>query len=316
MKDLKKHMNGSPEILLLAGGEGTRLRPITFETPKHLIKIGGKELLEYTLETLPRNHKIKLLAGYMAEKYIEFARNRNIEVIIEKTPLGTGGAIRNATVKTSYVLNADIYAKIDFEKIKKFFYEKNADGVIVVKKIENVRRFGVVIFDKNKKIKNFLEKPKNIKSGFINAGVYFLGERFIEFIKTMKKTPLSIERDVFPQAAAKLKLYAFETDTEFIDTGTPESLIQFMKMVLKKPLINGRFSGKILGTCDIHKNAAVINSVIKDSIIMSGSRVTESIVENSIIAPNSIVEKNCKIKNMVVAPGTVIKAYTNCYENS
>ncbi|MCS7184784.1 MAG: sugar phosphate nucleotidyltransferase, partial [bacterium] len=324
MMELKKLMSGSKanqrksklEFLLLAGGEGTRLKPLTLKTPKHLLKIAGKEVLSYTIGTLPKNSRLKILAGYMSEKYIEFAKKINAEVVVESQPKGTGGAVRDALEKPAYILNADIYAKIPFKEIESFYKEKKADLIITVARSNDVRRFGVVIFDKNKKIKNFLEKPKHIKTGFINVGVYFAGENFIDFIKKFNKTPLSIEKDVFPLAVKKLNVYAYVVNTDFIDFGTPASFIKLMKKIIKRPSIRGSFSGKINGVCDIYEGAVVKNSTIEDSIIMENTYIEDSFIYNSIIGTDVIIEKNCIIKNMIVCDGSILRNYSIIYENT
>ena len=219
--------------LILAGGQGTRLRDVVSDRPKVMAEINGKSFLYYLLDQLTELdiERVIISTGYMAEK-IEGCvgptyKNLQIEYSREQKPLGTGGALKLAEKFVDYehcmVLNGDSYVLFDFLSFWTFHLGRNANITILAKKVENVTRFGTIQFCKKNEIVKFTEKAGTGSWGLINAGVYLIKSSIIKEIP--EKTPCSLEQDFFPSMVGK-GLYGFESKGKFIDIGTPESYME------------------------------------------------------------------------------------------
>ncbi|MEM4364010.1 MAG: sugar phosphate nucleotidyltransferase [Candidatus Diapherotrites archaeon] len=169
----------------MAGGKGERLKPLTLETPKPLIKILGKPILQYNIELLANQgiSKIILSTGYLHEKIENFFKNGEdfgveITYSVENQPLGTGGALKNCKEKLDerfVMLNGDYIANYDFKKTNKFHEKSNAGATLQLVEVEDITGFGVAKLNKGKIIE-FMEKPtkENAPSKLINAGAYII----------------------------------------------------------------------------------------------------------------------------------------------
>lgn len=225
-------------VIILAGGLGTRLHPITKDKyPKCMVDINGKPFLEYLLEYLTKFNaeKIILSVGHKSE-YIEnyFGyRYKNIELAYAKEDelLGTGGAIKNSLslygLGPFIVLNGDNFINIDINKMIEFYKEKKAVVVVAVKFVGDVSSYGHVVFDKNEKIVEYIEKDGKMP-GFVNAGAYIIDG----VIRSFLQEKCSFEKDFLQKSAAGV--YAFEGDFNFIDIGTPEGYEKFVRQTIKK----------------------------------------------------------------------------------
>jgi len=194
------------DAIILAGGKGTRLRPLTFNMPKSLVKINGKPLIEYALEELERNDvkNIYISLGYKAEKIIHYLENRkknkaNIKFVIENKPLGTGGALKYTMKKMQgyedvILINGDTIFKADFDEMYKFHKKNEALITIGSFKVDDIKGFGVIETE-DTRIVRFIEKPdpKDVKSNIINAGVYILNKKVLD--KLPQEESFSLEKD-------------------------------------------------------------------------------------------------------------------------
>lgn len=218
------------KALILCGGLGTRLRPITFVIPKPLLPLGEKPILEHQIRFLQKNDvkNVILAVGYKREliwKYFSTADLDDFDVpleyVVEKEALGTGGGVKNARScfgSTFLVLNGDILLdSLDISKLVKFHKRKDGVGTILLKKVEDPSRYGVVQLTEDK-ITDFIEKPKGMKNKFINAGLYVLEPTIFNYIPNGK---VSIEKRVFPKLAKKGKLYGFPYEGYWMDIGIP-----------------------------------------------------------------------------------------------
>ena len=214
---------------ILAGGRGSRLRPLTDMMPKPLVPIQGKPVLDHLLDLFKKHgiQNIVLSVGYKAEQlkqYYQDGKHKGLSItyIEEQDPLGTAGPLplAQSLLKNTFVMsNADELKDIDLHDMYAFHKKNNALGTIALTRVENPSDYGVArIIDGQ--IKEFVEKPKtNPPSNLINAGLYILEHDVIAYVK---KTPCSIERDVFPQLALEGKLFGYPFTGQWFDTGTPE----------------------------------------------------------------------------------------------
>ena len=213
------------KVIILAGGKATRLPVSCKENPKSLIKIKDKPILQYQIDILEKYglKDIRFSLGHKAEQIINYLNGR-YEYEIEPESLGTGGAIKFAAkdLKEDFlVLNGDILADFNFSEFLKFHQNHIGENAMAIKELPDTSSYGVVEFDEQNLIQNFIEKENSGSRGFINAGFYVLSPKIFENIQQDK---FSIERDVFPFLAKEKKLSAFIHNGQWIDVGTEERL--------------------------------------------------------------------------------------------
>ena len=218
--------------LILAGGFGTRLRSVIDDRPKSMANINGNPFICYLFEFLIKFNlkNIIISSGYMSE-IIENEIGDNYKSIKinyskEESPLGTGGAVKLASnhhhQQYWLIMNGDSYSEYNLSSFFKFHLEKKADISILVKKVEDVSRYGSIKMNNENKILNFVEKGINNKVGYINLGVYIMNLPIIKEISN--DSPTSLEYDFFPRMLKK-KIYGYKMKGDFIDIGTPESYL-------------------------------------------------------------------------------------------
>ena len=181
------------QALILAGGKGTRLRPLTMHTPKPIVPIANQPFLLYQLELLKKIED-KLGDG------TDF--NVRISYAVEASPLGTAGAYRNAASlisETTVVFNGDVLTDIDMNEVIRFHREHQAAATIVLAPVPNPTAYGLVETDDEGRVRRFLEKPKpeEVTCNTINAGIYILEPRVLDYVP--EGEPFMFEYGVFPQ---------------------------------------------------------------------------------------------------------------------
>ncbi len=216
--------------IILCGGLSTRLGEITKTTPKILLEIGGRTVLDWQLEKLKKIgiEKVILAAGHLAKELYDRAGNmRNgLELIyaIEDKKLGTGGAIKHGLsytekkIEPTIILNGDVLTTVDFSQMLHYL-KPESDGLILGSFVEDASVYGTLQYDKNYHLEKFLEKQGKKEPGFINGGVYIFNPQIEKYFPTSAE--FSIEYDVFPQMK---DLYVYESDRAWVDIGVPERL--------------------------------------------------------------------------------------------
>lgn len=221
------------QAVVLVGGEGTRLRPLTYGTPKPMIPIMNVPFLEHTLLRLKAAGitQVILPAGYMPEAITEYfgdgsGLGMQITYVIEETPLGTAGAIKNIERYLDgpfVVLNGDILTSLDLKAMERFHRERGGLGVLHLIRAEDPSAFGCVVHDEEGRITAFVEKPPRGQepTNEVNAGTYLLEPAILDFIPAGRN--VSIERETYPAVIAGPRpLYAYTTEDYWIDLGRPE----------------------------------------------------------------------------------------------
>ena len=334
------------KALILAGGKGTRLRPLTVYTPKPIVPFLNKPFLLYQLNLLRRAgiEDITLSLSYQPDKIehimgdgSEFGVHLNF--VTEPAPMGTGGAYKyaaDAFRETTVVFNGDILTDLDIGKVIRFHKEKQAEATIVLTPVENPSAYGLVETEADGRVLRFREKPKpeelaELATNNINAGIYILEPSVLDIIPAGENR--SFEYQVFPELLeAQKSFFAYVIDGNYWrDIGTPKSYLD-----AHQDFFDGRIKGFEIETqaesADVsHKAAVDKQSIIgTDCIIKPGARVSNSVigagvhieekavVENSIIwaharissaahLQNAIVGRSCYIgKNAVVGKGAVL----------
>jgi len=229
---LSKALSGRKvkKAFILAGGKGTRMRPLTYEIPKSMIPLKGKPLVQHIME-LCRKYDVRdiiLSVGYLGDKIKQhFGDGSNLGIKIsyveEREELGTAGPLNLAKEMLDgpfLMFNGDVLCTLDIPDFIRFHEEKNAVATIALTQVKDTSSFGVVKM-KGDRIVEFIEKPTASEdSKLINAGVYLLEP---EIFKYIPKGRASIERDVFTKLAKEGKLYGYHFEGEWLDTGTPEA---------------------------------------------------------------------------------------------
>lgn len=222
-------MEAFPDIIILAGGFGTRLQSVVKDVPKPMASVAGKPFLEWLINylTFLNPNKIILSTGYKHQTIEDhFGNNfKNIPIVysIETDPLGTGGAIKKAfdlvTTENCLVLNGDTFLKIDHLNFLNFHNKSKALFSMALKPMENPYRYGTVE-TKGDLINKFNEKNPELLEGLINTGVYLMNKGIFGYFPEQEK--FSFETDFMEQKTGEIKMMSFITDDYFIDIGIPE----------------------------------------------------------------------------------------------
>ena len=288
------------KALFLAGGMGSRLKPLTDNLPKPMVPIMNKPLLERSMENLRKCGIIEIVisTGYKSKYIEEYFGNGSrfglkIEYICEDIPLGTGGAIKKTGHlydDTFLVLNADILCNMDFTELIKFHKSKSAAVTIAVTRVKNPSAYGVIEYDKSGYAVSFTEKPKadEIKSDYINAGVYVFEPEVLREIP--ENRPVSVEREIFPALLHKgHKVAVYNGCSYWMDIGTPEKYIQTHDDIMAGDC---RISGLDFNNRNVVNDG---NSLIDISAVITGPVYIGNNVRigaNAIVGPNAVIGDN------------------------
>ena len=309
------------KAVIIAGGLGTRLRPLTYSTPKVVVPLVNKPFLFYQVELLLAHGITDIILNlhYLSEKVHDViaeleALGAKISVSLEEDPLGTAGAVKNAEQffdnEPLLVFNGDVLTDLDLTEMIKFHKNKKSKITIALTPVEDPRAYGLVVLDEGGKIKQFIEKPETnqIIANTINVGTYIIDPKM--FADVPKSKFSMFERELFPQSLKKnVPMYGFVAEAYWLDCGTPEKYFVAHKAVLHKDVkakINGKekdgvFFGK---NTSVDKTARVIGpSVLGDKVKIGADTYIQDIV---VLGEGVEVGKNCNLEHVVVWKGTKI----------
>ncbi len=314
------------KAVILSGGFGTRMRPLTYTTPKPLLPIMNKPLIQHIVDSLPdvvdevilaANYKIDLLREYFESNEQE----KKVRIVDEPEPLGTGGAVKNVEEflnDTFFVINADIISSIDLEEYIKFYNDKDGVAAISAWDVDKPEEFGVFALDEDSRITKFQEKPNPWEafSNTINAGHYILEPEVLELIPPGKK--VSMEREIFPQLIPK-GFYGYRFEGYWIDCGRPSSFLKANRVLLdeyyKKHDVRHIVGDRSAVDCELGDHVSVgVDCTIEDceisnSIIMDGVEIDSGcVIKNSIIGFDVIIEDGVKIIDSLVSDELLLES--------
>ncbi len=314
------------EAVILAGGFGTRLRPLTYTRAKSLLPILNKPMIVHLIDCLPKEVDTVILAvNYkknQIEKYFkEHNFGKNIIVNDEPVPLGTGGATKYAEKHITgrfFVLNSDIISSLSLSNMIQFHKKNKAVTTISLWPVENVSEFGVADVKDKGKITGFIEKPKpeDAPSNFINAGAYLIEPEVLDYIKTGKL--VSMEKEIFPQIIRDTdRFFGYKFSGYWMDIGRISSFIEANRLLLKQQKVNSLIGknciikGKLKYSC-IGNNVSIgNNSKLSSTIVFDNAEIKDNVILNY-----SVVGEKCKIcslsniKNSVIGDKEKIKEKT------
>jgi len=231
------------QAVVLVGGEGTRLRPLTFQTPKPMVPLFNVPFLERSLIRLREagiSHAI-LPAGYLPAAITDYFGDgervgMRLTYVIEKEPLGTAGAIKNVAEHLTgpfFVLNGDILTSLNLSEMLLCHRRRRGIGLLHLITVEDPSAFGCVVTDVDARITSFIEKPPKgtATTNTINAGTYLLEPEVLDLIPDGRA--VSIEREIFPILIQRHRLYGYSTSDYWIDLGRPEHYLDSHRHILE-----------------------------------------------------------------------------------
>ncbi|RKO84941.1 nucleotide-diphospho-sugar transferase [Blyttiomyces helicus] len=279
------------KALILVGGFGTRLRPLTFSKPKPLVDFANRPMILHQIEALVAvgvtdivlavNYQPEVMVDAMLKVEEQF--NVKIHFSIEPEPLGTAGPLKLAQAVLSkdndpfFVLNSDVICEFPFRKLLEFHRAHGAEGTLMTTPVEDPSKYGVVCLKPGStQIAKFVEKPKEFVGNQINAGIYIFNPAVLDRIENR---PMSIEKEVFPQMAADGQIHSTPLEGFWADVGQPKDFL----------------SGTSLYLESVRKNFP--------STLASGSHIVGNVLQD----PSAKVGSGCKIgPDVVIGPGVVI----------
>jgi len=324
------------KAVVLVGGEGTRLRPLTYLTVKAMVPVLNKPFIEYIIRHLSRHNisEIILAIGYQPDRITEYftdERQLGTKLVysIETEQLGTAGAVKNAEPyidDTLFAMNGDIFTDLDFTEMLHFHKNRGAKVTIALTPVEDPSRFGVVETDSNQRVTRFVEKPKReqVVCNMINAGVYVIETEVLKRIPEGKRC--MFEHDIFPSLVAEGEpVFGYTTDVYWMDMGTPEKYLQ-----LNGDLLNGKSTQVGFKPTDIridkqskvHPQSSLVGPILIDKncnigkgvqlkgpvVIGSGCNIHEGAsIENSVIWQNATIGEQAVLKDCIVASNSRIE---------
>ena len=310
------------KAILLAGGKGTRLRPLTIHTPKPIVPIFNRAFLHYQIDLLkqvPEIDEVILSLNYQPRRIEEVFGDGTdlgikIRYVVEPVPLGTAGAIKYAGDKLTesvVVFNGDVMTQLDLAAVIRMHRERQARATIVLTPVDNPSAYGLVETDAQSNIKRFIEKPKpeEITTNHINAGIYVLEPDTFDRIPS--EVPWSIERSYFPSLIERNETFvAYIYNGYWIDIGTPEKYVQVHRDIMDGRFVAPPFAGLtsprrcIAPDVRIEEGATIGDPVFIDEgvLVKAGARLgpyavlgRQTQVEEEAIIERAIVWPNCRI---------------------
>jgi len=305
--------------ILLVGGRGTRLAPLTNNTPKPMLQVVGVPFTEHQINKA-RNAgitEIVLATSFKAElfqPYFGDGENFGISIkyAVEEVALGTGGAISNAAAMLEgsgpvAIFNGDVLSKHDLDGQFKFHESNQADITLYLTQVEDARAYGAVELDSSGRVSAFNEKMENPPTNIINAGCYIFNREIIASIPFGKV--ISVERETFPQLLSNgAKVFGFVDKSYWLDIGTPSALLKASRDLVSE--MNKEFLA--LSEATIAADANVFGG----SVIGRRSRIEAlAQVEGSVIGDSAIVGAGARLKNCFVAEGFEVPAHVIAIDN-
>lgn len=325
--------------VVLVGGEGTRLRPLTLSTPKQMLPIVEVTMIERVLAHLA-SHGVDdavLSMGYRPDAFLSAfpdgqCAGVRLTYAVEPEPLDTAGAIRFAATagaidETFLVVNGDVLTDLDIGALVEFHRQRGAEATISLTPVDDPSAFGVVPTDPEGRVEAFIEKPprETAPTNLINAGTYVLEAGVLELIEEGRR--VSIERETFPVLVERGRLFALASDVYWIDAGTPVKFLQANADLLSGirpgpptadarevepgvwhggagPVVDGSVTPpSFIGDAAFVAGGATVDS----SVVGAGARVgSGAVVRRSVLLPGAAIGPDAIVEDSIVGEGAMI----------
>ena len=318
--------------VVLVGGFGTRLRPLTSDLPKQMLPIVDRPMIEHVVGHLAAHgvEEVVLSLGFLPDAFLDAYPDGRcagipLHYAVEPEPLDTAGAIRfaaeDAGIDEAFlVLNGDVLTDLAVDELIGFHRASGAEATVSLTPVDDPSRYGVVPIDADGRVTGFVEKPPAgaAPCNWINAGTYVFEPSVIDRIEPGRR--VSVEREVFPAMADEGVLYGLRSEAYWVDTGTPETYLGVQLDLLDG--VRGPARSGVDDAAEIHPGATVRRSVIGpgavvaegsrvcDSVVMAGSRIGEgAVVDGSLVGRNATVGRDARVLGLsVVGHGAEVVA--------
>ncbi|HEY8525515.1 MAG TPA: NDP-sugar synthase [Acidimicrobiales bacterium] len=308
--------------VVLVGGRGTRLRPLTYTRPKQMLPVVNRPMVEHVLGHLAAHgvDDVVLSLGYRPDAFVEaYPDGRcagvNLHYAVEPEALDTAGAIRFAALDAGIddrfiVLNGDVLTDLDIGRLVEFHESRGAEATITLHRVDDPSRYGVVPTDEAGRVLAFIEKPPadEAPTNLINAGTYVLEPSVIDRIPAGRR--VSVERETFPALVDEGSLYALDGDTYWIDTGTPRAYVRAQLDLLdgvRGPALDG-----VHAEAKVDVGAVATRSAVgAGAVVDAGAHVSCSVLlPGARVGPGAVVESSVLGEGAEVAPGARVTGYS------
>lgn len=321
------------KAILLAGGKGTRLRPLTVHTPKPIVPILNRPFLYYQIDLLrqvPEIDEVILSLNYQPRRIEEIfgegeGLGMRVRYVVEPIPLGTGGAVRYAgdsLTDSVVVFNGDVLTDVDLAGVLRLHRERKAKATIVLTPVDNPRAYGLVETDAGGNIRRFLEKPgeDEITCNTINAGIYVLEPD--TFDRIPKDTAWSIERSFFPSLIERGETFVAHVHNGYwIDIGTPAKYLQVHRDIMDRRYKAPPFADAAPSFCSVSAGAKIDDGVElhgpcfvdEGVVIKAGTRILPytvlgrqthvdeaAVIDGSIVWPNGWIGREAVVRASIL----------------
>ena len=318
--------------VVLVGGFGTRLRPLTSDLPKQMLPIVDRPMIEHVVGHLAAHgvEEVVLSLGFLPDAFLDTYPDGRcagipLHYVVEPEPLDTAGAIRfaaeDAGIDEAFlVLNGDVLTDLAVDELIVFHRASGAEATVSLTPVDDPSRYGVVPTDADGRVTGFVEKPPAgaAPCNWINAGTYVFEPSVIDRIEPGRR--VSVEREGFPAMADEGVLYGLRSEAYWVDTGTPETYLGVQLDLLDG--VRGPARSGVDDAAEIHPGATVRRSVIGpgavvaegsrvcDSVVMAGSRIGEgAVVDGSLVGRNATIGPDAQVLGLsVVGHGAEVVA--------
>ena len=308
--------------VVLVGGEGTRLRPLTLTAPKQMLPVVEQPMIERVVGHLA-DHGIDeavLSLGYRPDAFINAYPSGSIDGVrvsyaVEPTPLDTAGAIRFAAQHagiddTFVVVNGDVLTDSDISELIAFHRLRGAEATISLTPVDDPSSFGVVVTDDEGRVEAFIEKPPRdeVPTNLINAGTYVMQPSVLGRIPSGRR--VSVERETFPALVEAGSLFALGSEAYWLDTGTPDAYLRAHRDLLVGRRLGPPSPGAILdpsigsGVWRIGDVDVQSSSVTRSLLGRGASIASDVVVEDSVIGADAVIEEGASVTGSVLLPGS------------
>jgi mannose-1-phosphate guanylyltransferase len=325
------------EAIVLVGGQGTRLRPLTIHTPKPMLPAAGVPFLTHLLTRARAagvDHVV-LATSYKAEVFAEHfgdgsSLGLRVDFVTEREPLGTGGAIRNVAERLEsdpadpvLILNGDILSGHDLAEQVRVHRQSEAVATLHLVRVPDARAFGSVVTDDGDWVVEFVEKSPNPVTDQINAGTYVFNRRLVDEIPP--DCVVSVERETFPALLARrLPIHAYVDESYWLDVGTPAAFVRasadLVRGLVPSPAVPVTGEQLVAATARVDDAATVSNGsfIDVDAVIEAGATVTgsvvlagahvgpDTVVTDSVVGPGATVGAACRLTDAVIGAGATV----------
>lgn len=312
------------KAVILVGGFGTRLRPLTLTTPKNLLPVGHVPMVERVVGHLAEHGVTEavLSLGYKPDTFLDAypdgtCAGVRLTYAVEDEPLDTAGAIRFAAGEAGIderfvVVNGDVLTDLDVTRLIRFHDASGAEATIALHTVDDPSRYGVVVTDVAGQVEAFIEKPskEEAPSTAINAGTYVFESSVLSRIPVGRK--VSVERETFPAIVADGTLYALDGNAYWLDAGTPETYLQANLDLLPPDGSSIHPEAWIAPTAQVERSVVAAGvsigegAILTEAVVLDGATVDAGArVHRSIVGPDAVVHGGAELRDLTVVGADV-----------